>query len=191
MVADKQRETWAYGNAFGDAQAPLPPRNQEKWADMFFDNFVPSVNHQNHELQDDLLFLVRKQIKAESQVGALEVRFRYCCSNWCILSIILPCALPVLHYSTVGEGPYQLTRAARQANVRIFKIFKSNQITKTKFEAGEIIPAVLFFLMPESPYTSFGRNVWVPLLPRVFFWKFDPKCSFWTIQSGFGVGKLS
>ncbi|XP_055334413.1 uncharacterized protein KIAA0930 homolog [Paramacrobiotus metropolitanus] len=74
----KQRtETWAYGSAFMDPGlhvSPYPAQtNDSKWADMFFDNFVPSINHQNHELQDDLLFLVRRAVPEDSKTGIPQV----------------------------------------------------------------------------------------------------------------------
>ena len=60
---------WDHGRISKDSQ-----HTAEKWADIFFDNFVPSSNnHQEHELQDDLLFLVRKTLRPGYTVGTKEV----------------------------------------------------------------------------------------------------------------------
>ena len=60
-----------------DLQLPPPPGSKQKWGDIFFDNFVPScVGSQNSELQDDLLFIVKKVPTVEAGISSMEVTDR-------------------------------------------------------------------------------------------------------------------
>lgn len=69
----RQRHSWMFLAGDADLQLPPPPSSKQKWGDIFFDNFVPScVGSQNSELQDDLLFIVKKVPKVEAGISSME-----------------------------------------------------------------------------------------------------------------------
>ena len=67
------RNSWTFVSGDGGSEHSLSTSHKQRWGDIFFDNFVPSINHQNAELQDDLLFIVRRIPRPDTQIGSMQV----------------------------------------------------------------------------------------------------------------------
>ncbi|OQV21660.1 KIAA0930-like protein [Hypsibius exemplaris] len=67
----KNRSSWTFVS--GDGSDNFQPASlKQRWGDIFFDSFVPSTNNQSTDLQDDLLFIVRRTPRTDTDIGTMQ-----------------------------------------------------------------------------------------------------------------------